>query len=106
LRPELATGLPEKIPDRLQRLNILRRINRLAGPLFALFGFPRLERYPLAVNSGNVHFFTVRQDMQGIFSAIPGIPDKFVENLCFALPPGLAVPLHGLIRKRLSRLHV
>jgi hypothetical protein len=54
----------------------------------------------------NVHFFPVRQNMQGIFSAIPGIPDKIVESFCFALPPGRAVPLRGLIRKRLSGLHV
>jgi hypothetical protein len=105
-RCELATGPPEEIPDRFERLKVPRRVHRLAGPLFALFGFPRLERYPPAVNPGKVHFFPVRQNMQGIFSAISGIPDKLVEDLCFALPFGRAVPLCGPVRKGLSGLHV
>jgi hypothetical protein len=105
-RGELATRLPEKIPDRFERLNVLCRVHRLADTLFAFFGFPRLERYPPAVNYGNVHFSPVRQNMQGILSAIPGIPDKLVEDLCFALPHGRAVPLCRPVRKRLSGLHV
>jgi hypothetical protein len=47
----LAARIPVIIPDRFERRYVLRRVNRPARPLFALFGYPRLQRYPLSANT-------------------------------------------------------